>query len=410
MESARQMIQDTYDKYGKIFDDICDYFKLYYGDEFVCIEKGVLSDEIIKVIENHISNYSGSELQTTNIIYEGLKNSIHHTIKIKWPSLDITNENGNSININDLFCIINILFTGQLTDIKFVKSTYSFMQFIKGYVHSHLPRISTYRYRNDGCYDEMIKDFKEYRHFCYGNGPIRNTISKLTSYFGNNTDSIVELYILLCREIDVIVRIESLTGGPYIRMSEITSSDSKYAFLGEAGYLDNEHLYKFVEYVLKNSDFKYVFNGQMYDITDSFSDFAIKITSEFFKFTEEYPDVFNDVNEIQSMFTKVEQSNGCLYDIIDDFNIVSIENLIDRLNRNNIKIIDFNGQEYCLKINKEIDTNKPALKILKSLIISYIYQLIITIINSNTNGYKQPECSEEDSKSEDGRKCVGIKI
>ena len=409
MESARQMIQDTYDRYGKTFDDICDYFKLYYGDEFVCIEKGVLSDEIIKVIENRISEYSSSELQTMNIIYEGLKDSIHHIIKIKWSSLDITNENGNSTNINDLFCIINILFTGQLVDIKFVKSTYSFIQFMKGYVHSHLPRISTYRYRNDSYYNEMIDDFKTYRNFCYGNGPIRNTISKLTSYFGNNIDSVVELYMLLCREIDVIVRIESLTGGPYIRMSEMTSSSDRYVFWIEAG-LSNEHIDKFVKYILKNSDFKYVFNGQMYDITDSFSDFAIKITSEFFKFTEEYPDVFNDANEIQSMFTKVEQSNGCLYDIADDFNIVSIENLIDKLNRSNIKIIDFNGREYCLKINKEIDTDKPVLKILKNSIISYIYQLIITIINSNTNGYKQPECNKENSKSENDWKCVGIKI
>ena len=120
----------------------------------------------------------------------------------------MTNENDKSIIIQDLYAKIELDAKGNIPteDRGFTlnRATYPMEQWVCGYMHSHISNIPK-------------GNLTSFQSPCLGTGPINNTVLELK----NNCDSTE--WMLFCQELSMYVTVESLRGGPYIRMETIGS-------------------------------------------------------------------------------------------------------------------------------------------------------------------------------------------
>ena len=129
-----------------------------------------------------------------------------YQIVVHFPEVTVTNENNKSIKIQDLYaktCINGLgnLYSGPL----FNRATYPYIQMVRGYMHSHINGIVTNEY---------------FTSSCLGSGPINRTINSLRLEYEEG------LWKLYCFELDKYVHVESLRGGPYHRLENVTGSNA----------------------------------------------------------------------------------------------------------------------------------------------------------------------------------------
>lgn len=119
---------------------------------------------------------------------------------IHWDEIEVSNENDDKHTIYDMYAKVTFSSGYELIGFKLTRSTLTIDELKAHYVFSHLPKMSTNL---------------DYSTPCIGSGPIRNTMSSLAKRYDS------DLFRLFLVELDRYVRTESLTGVPYIRMSEI---------------------------------------------------------------------------------------------------------------------------------------------------------------------------------------------
>lgn len=119
------------------------------------------------------------------------------------PEITITNEKGMSHKITDVY--VSVVFP-SLT-ISLGRTSYSPEEVAMGYIHSHV---------HSGNYFTQMNDF------CTGGSdtPI-NRIKRNIKNFNGTNDEFTTLISSFIIEVERMIRIESLEGGPYIRMSSI---------------------------------------------------------------------------------------------------------------------------------------------------------------------------------------------
>jgi hypothetical protein len=128
----------------------------------------------------------------------------NHNIVVKVDKETVKNELGLSTIIYDLFIRIQFRRNGtMLYGIEYKRATFTKNQLLSNYVHSHCPRL----YASDGI---------KWGHVCTGSGPINNSLSALSSI-----DTPLERLYGFIAELRQIVKVESLQGGPYIKIEEI---------------------------------------------------------------------------------------------------------------------------------------------------------------------------------------------
>ena len=129
-----------------------------------------------------------------------------YQIVVHFPEVTITNENNKSIIIQDLYAKVCINGLGNLcSGPLFNRATYPYIQMVRGYMHSHINGIVT----ND-----------DFTSSCLGSGPINRTINSL------RLECEEGLWKLYCIELEKYVHVESLHGGPYHRLENVTGSNT----------------------------------------------------------------------------------------------------------------------------------------------------------------------------------------
>lgn len=127
-----------------------------------------------------------------------------YALLIKFSNFHVTNENEQSVPIEEFFVMYHINYSGKLVGRpKWARTKVSALHYEARYLHSH---VST----------SGEEDFLRWHSPCLGSGPINMTIQSLEENFDE------ELARLLCYETDLCVRTESLTGGPYYRLASIS--------------------------------------------------------------------------------------------------------------------------------------------------------------------------------------------
>ena len=129
-----------------------------------------------------------------------------YQIVVHFPEVTITNENNKSIIIQDLYAKVCINGLGNLcSGPLFNRATYPYIQLVRGYMHSHINGIVT---------------GDQFTSSCLGSGPINRTINSLRMECEEG------LWKLYCIELEKYVHVESLQGGPYHRLENVTGSNT----------------------------------------------------------------------------------------------------------------------------------------------------------------------------------------
>ena len=193
--------------YQPVFE-VYDIFKNFFGEDYTDLQDILNDAEYNSLVADYYPQPDSSQEiteETLNRLKEHIPNP---QILVWWPKVTVTNEYDKHINITDLYAKIEINTNGNIpfewtSGFELTRTSAPPSQIIAGYVHSHVYTDRNYT---------SIQTFKDP---CLGRGPIKQTVlSLMTSYS-------MELWMLFCEELSRYVTVESLNGGPYIRMESV---------------------------------------------------------------------------------------------------------------------------------------------------------------------------------------------
>ena len=197
-----------------------------------------------------------------------------YQIVVHFPEVTITNENNKSIVIQDLYAKVCINGLGNLcSGPLFNRATYPYIQLVRGYMHSHINGIVT---------DD------HFTSSCLGSGPINRTINSL------RLECEEGLWKLYCIELEKYVHVESLQGGPYHRLENVTGSTSSKVSSEIKMYTSfpinndadlREFLINFTSILIASPELKWITKYNLgYSLGMSFSEFILVASKIFINY------------------------------------------------------------------------------------------------------------------------------
>lgn len=134
---------------------------------------------------------------------EEVKGFTYFQCTVYHPEITITNENGVSHKITDVYVSVSF----PSLEIALGRTSYTSEEVAVGYIHSHVHSGNYFNQMNDFCTGAM-------------DTPI-NKIKRLIKNFDGTNDELTTLISSFIIEVERMIRVESLEGGPHIRMSAI---------------------------------------------------------------------------------------------------------------------------------------------------------------------------------------------
>lgn len=300
-----------------------------------------------------------------------LSSNYEVNIMVWFPDVTVTNEYDESINIKDLYARIPITLLGRSFGvIKMNRSTYTDRQLSSGYVHSHVPRMNPNTRRN----------LTYFERICMGTGPIKTTITNLAVEYNEN------LWELLCLELDNFTKVESISGGPYVKLAEIGGGSQvtiegmfscNKPFSGTTSFSVKD-LHEFIKWLISRRVLKFSLTPTGVALAQSSYDLAIKISNEFLKYinikiSAKTVDYTIDDLVNSSVLRKLLIKDGKFYAvslISDDFSTLEGTDLFT-----------FKGETIKLHITEDTGNGENAVLLLGDAILQDICRIILEIIN-----------------------------
>ena len=188
-----------------------------------------------------------------------------YSIVVHFHNLTITNEQGDSTLIEDMYANIPIRGNGTLYQkIYWARTTFSNRHYRHEYRHSHLTRNTEAQWSSP----------------CLGSGPIIMTMLTL------DTDCSIDFWGLFWLELDNCLKVESLQGIPYAYMKDLTEKISvrSYADYIESYTVPNyctDYLEPTIKKLLKSKKLNWSFVVNSFRETTPFTDFIILASNVF---------------------------------------------------------------------------------------------------------------------------------
>ena len=376
-EEIKSIIKQIWEEKLAIINSVIQAAVEYFGEELVDYEYEYSEslDELIEYYTQNPEHYTSKE-----DLYEHIDSqSFSATIYIKFPNVRVTNEDGNSTDITNLFVKLCIDDLGRLTQHFYMTRTeVTFDQFRYGYLHSHLAPL-----RRD--------NMPQFSQPCLGQGPIRNTENRLMM----NWTVDIDIWNLFFFELSKYVTVESLDGGPYRYLDQIGKSnqykDSKaysFAEMGLSPYFSSAStlpfISEFIKYLCKQKQFKFAYQNGQYVIAESLYDFWIKTSNTFFDWMQRM------ATENISMFRAVIHESRTTHIITDyclsDTKMIYEANSLSFYAAKALEGYDmgftFKGEAQKFHITG-VSLIPTTVKLLDYQVIRYIVSVILTIININ---------------------------
>ena len=309
---------------------------------------------------------------------------------VKYDKIKVTNELGASIDIYDMF--VEIKFDSNLTyidEISGMRSTYTSAQLSAGYVHSHLPTISATSLKADG-----IKALT-FNRFCLGSTNL-NSI-KHNFHLGEiSFDKEAELMEIFT-ELDRYLPVESIAGGPYIKLEHITQGDdelgacsdridkafstNKCRQVFENVCLDrNKTIKLLIRLLFESNRLKFLYVNDTYYLSHDINEFSIILTDilnqnkELIKSELEISDA-----TIGGLYHPMRYIDGSLYSYsgfmdVDLSRYTFIGETVGRFKGTNVKLVVTDNKDAATKY-----------RVLHPAISTVVYNSITKFININFN-------------------------
>lgn len=250
--------------------------------------------------ENTVKRYPNDYSRVLNYIAR----KVVFDIIIKYPEVTIKNENGFTHKIHNLFVKQKMNLNGcAARDFRLCRNKFTLDEANVNYIHSH---VSTSNFTRTGVV--------LWAQPCLGTGPIRQSMQGIYKIYDDTTpEELYSKYLLYFSDINNYVKVESLSGVPYIKMETIynkyintplicyTNKFSK-AFITidklfssrilgsiwESGDAQTSYLKSFVKefikYFIENTTLKYAYIDGLVRPSYSFIDFVKLITNSFYTF------------------------------------------------------------------------------------------------------------------------------
>lgn len=366
-----QQITELYNRYFSSAIAIRDIFINHFGEENV--DSTIPTEEIVSIL----FTTRPVSMDTLNNIYSSF------SITVKFPEVTITNEQGNSVQAKNIYALIPLSIRyDRNRDDSFVIMTNAFTLSRSHYPESHI--LSDYMHSH--CNGLPFVDGRDaFLSCCLGSGPIRRTISTLCAEYN------LHVWQLFCFELEAFVQTESLAGGPWRRMSNISSTpytyrdiDNRFTVQNSLGATDAlyETFKDFITYFIRNNKLPFNYIDGCYGIAMSYLDFALLVSNEFIKWMNREDNPYR--NELVMGDLKAHKVLD-RYIIIDNrIHIVSghgnnsvatIEYLKDKF------LFSFKGQPVKIEIVSDLEETCTTTNLLSNTAIGYIATLITKSVN-----------------------------
>lgn len=373
--------------------DVYEVFQNFFDERYVDLQGLPDNEELSEMLMQFwgIQPIGSDSYELNDADYEAIKsryNDTRATIMVWWPNVRVTNEHDKFVDIQDLYARIVITMEGRIpyenTGFQLVRSTFSEQQFNTRYVHSHVPRLD---WRNV-CFQNP----------CLGRGPIRHTILDLK----NNSEE--ALWMLFCQELSLYVTVESLNGGPYIRLEEISSSGylytSKYSeetynhldreimWMDNNGFNLKNILGEFIEYYISLNRLPFGFNKGEFVCGLPYFDYMVSISNAFIEWVNQHgtPEMVNALYDSEVLLN-VTAKQGKFYKSsrYEHVNYTQYEGQ---------HILDFKGRAITLHIAHGNGPDEQTVVVLLShkiamCILHYILQTINYHYKNGHNNFQQ---------------------
>lgn len=302
----------------------------------------VLSDNVNSVLEV-FNNYYGEG--RVDLVEDG----DDFNIIVWFPTTRVTNEDGNSVDVFDIFIKVPITENGRLRLFPtMARATFTYEQAISGYRHSH-------------CGVGFPNSSDDYGHLCFGTGPINRTMSSL---FAECDES---LWTLFCGELDLYVKTESLAGVPYVRMSSIGAGLSVNINTRMCTTEYPTGIKRFIKWFLRNRDIQFVYSGGVYKPAMTPVEFILYVSEAAF----EYNHHSYSGNGEPFHFSDAIVKNGRLY------NVNRVRNILDRTDL----YVTFKGRRIPVTITGNVDSEIVTVPLVNSETTSCVLGWLFKLVN-----------------------------
>ena len=365
--------------------DVYDIFKNFFDEEHVDLQNMPHDGCLLP------PNVSMEQLPSYDInddLLRAIKRSVHDArpnIIVWWPEVTVSNENDRSIKIQDLYAKITITMEGTIpyenTGFQLNRTTFSSVQYISRYIHSHVPSRNT--------------PVPVFQNPCLGSGPIKNTIMDLKNGYDEY------LWMLFCQELSLYVTVESLRGIPYRKLEEVGyklnyaeyNNFSSSIFSMQLGLFYSD-CKEFVDYYLKNGHLKIMFANGEYQVGMSCYEYMLDVSNTFISWVNTY----GNENQIETynsadLLVSASVSQGIFYYNTENNNRQNYTEVIGR------PVLMFKNEQKTLRIVETADDECQTVTLLNYRIAFFIlYNILRTINYHYKNEYVDGNTSEGPSE------------
>ena len=355
--SLEQFISSLSTMYHNSFDD-AGYFTLLRD-----CDKNLIKELILK--------YKGSKNTYINKFINA--NFVYVYILVYFPKVTVTNEHGESIDIEEVYIRVPINCKNKMeSSFEIIRTKYSYDQYMSGYMHSH-------------AYSGISKTSRDWRSMCLGSGPLVTTTHTLKSSYD------LDIWRLFCIELDEYLKVESVAGVPYIRMNRVGNNSDLFTYkistvssdCNDAQYRINRYndffkdfLKLFIYKLCKNVNY-FTFRNNDICLSMSNEQFAIVISKYFIEYCNNKQEIDVDI-------------------LITDWLVLARRDVAGTLNyfrqRNpssrgedmlsDTKVLTFKGQDKYVKVDARVDnTQNKEIYLLRPDIVSQVLNYLLKLIN-----------------------------
>lgn len=309
-------------------------------------------------------------------------------VLVRFQNFNVTNEEEDSVPIEEMFTKTFVTRDGRATQlrVKWARTKTSVMHYLSGYRHSHLSSYSGPRSNSS-----LMPAYAEFGDPCLGQGPIQVTLSTLRSEFN---PVVWRLYWV---ELENCIQVESLQGGPYIKMADIISSNLVDKTLTEfykaswTSFNIPDNVKQLADYVLKHKLIDWLWKISHIAPRQNFIEFTLVASNAFIDMNtegmeeEEARAVVDRLLEDHTLY-KAQVTEDKIYQLKSSVSTESGETRTMQLPWT------FKGQPVEFSVIPAVSNRQFTL--LKDLIVSQLYYYLIITANIAYGRRKQIRCRE----------------
>lgn len=374
----------------------------YFGEELVDFQSSG-EKSISSVIDSLVTKYATEAEIADSLLETDVRAALSSNgftsntkqILVRWPQLTVRNERDNEVLLKEFYAKMYVTASGKLDGVFYLnRADYPISHAYRNYMHSHVRGIP-------------FNDPTNFQDSCLGEGPIRGTISELNSYYD------LDKWKLFCLELDRYVHVESLRGGPYHRMTEITPlSGMEFVPLNYNGYTNKlefnwyrlgtddtnrvkrffrDVTQEFVAFLIESQILQFKFVNGAYAIAQPETDMLIAISDAFIDWYNVYKAAkggltYDQLLNYEILF-KTVLSSGELFVRMDSRGTSARELQRYRGAYQGKRICYFKGNPVTINIHSDTDdevevTENNQITLLNPNYVSYIVNKIVKFVNT----------------------------